>query len=76
MQNLTINQPLNQLFCTGIRPPLLFNWTKNAGRLIFFKNKVRRILTQHCKQTSKLSSIPSQERNNQPFSQFKSRKSR
>jgi len=43
---LTINQPLNQLFRTGIRPPLFFNRTKNARRLVFFKNIVCRILTQ------------------------------
>ena len=29
--SLTINQPLNQLFCTCIGPPLLLNWTTNAG---------------------------------------------
>lgn len=46
---LTINQPLNQLLCTCIRPSLFFDWTENAWRHIFFKHIVCRILTQHWK---------------------------
>lgn len=41
---ITINQPLNQLLGTCIRPPLFLNGAKYAGGGIFFKNIVIRIL--------------------------------
>lgn len=53
---LTINQPLNQLLCTCIWPSLLFDWTENAWRHIFFKHIVCRVLTKHWKQYSSCNS--------------------
>lgn len=44
LSNITINQPFNQLLCTGIRPPLFLDGTKNAWRLVFFEDIERGVL--------------------------------
>jgi len=41
---ITIDQPLNQLFCTRIGPPLLLNWSKDARGGVFLKHIISRIL--------------------------------
>ena len=43
---LTIDEPLNQLFCMSRRPPLLLNGTENARSLIFLEHVEIRVRPQ------------------------------
>ncbi|CBI33478.3 unnamed protein product, partial [Vitis vinifera] len=47
MAFIDINQPLNQLLGTGIKPLLLLNWTKNARGEILFEDIFNGILISY-----------------------------